>query len=600
MNADFIALAIILVAALWLFWTQKLRTDLTALLVTVLLIIPWPHPDGLWRGIMNPQEAFAGMGSPAVVMVTGMFIIGAAMVRAGSAELLGRKLFKACARNELLLQMAVLIVTTGASMFINDTTVIVVFLPVILAVCKEHGLSPSRYLLFAAYGSLLGGQWTLIGTRSNIVISDFLRQETGHSLGFFDLTPVAAVVFVVCLFFLMLFGRRWLPRPNQASDAEERLAREYLTEVMVTPGSRTVGKTLDRIEWARRNDLTVLEIIRGTERIPASGWLKLQAEDVLIMQGPVPTISKLLQSSDFTFKEELHLDNRTLRSVDLVTVEALIGPRSDYAGRTLEEMNFKQDFGFTVLGISRQGKPLEGGPLATPLEFGDSLLLLGHMSGLERLERNPNFILLGHESIHPVNKTKALITLGLLLFIVLTAVTGLLSPTVSIPLVAVLVILSRCIDLESAYDAIDWQAVFTTAGMIPYGLALEKTGAVEGLSEWAVHHLHGFGPVVLLGLILVLALILTHFIDNSATAVILAPLAYEMALDLHVNPQPFLVALAVCISASFSTPIAHESTILVMGPGRYQFKHYLKIGGGLALITWLVTLWITPYVWPFR
>jgi di/tricarboxylate transporter len=193
-----------------------------------------------------------------------------------------------------------------------------------------------------------------------------------------------------------------------------------------------------------------------------------------------------------------------------------------------------------------------------------------------------------------------MITLGLLLGVIVTAVTDALSPAVSIPLAAVLVILFKCIDLEGAYDAVDWQAVFTTAGMIPFGLAVEKTGAVQELSLWAVNTMQGYGPAVLLGLLLVLALFLTHFIDNSATAVILAPLGYQMALALRVDPYPFLVALAVCISASFSTPIAHESTILVMGPGRYKFKHYLKIGGAMAIITWLIATWLTPLVWPWR
>ncbi|HWQ91501.1 MAG TPA: SLC13 family permease [Clostridia bacterium] len=599
MNADHIALGVILTAALFLFWKQWLRTDLTALSVTVAIVIPWPHPDGSWRGILPYQEAFAGMASPAVVMVTAMFIFGAAMVRSGLAERIGLRLFKACVHNELLLQMAVLGTTTLVSMFINDTSVVIIFLPVIITLCKEHGLSPSRYLLWAAYGSLLGGQWTLIGTRSNLIVSEFLRADTGQGLGFFALAPLAALVFVVCAGFLALAGRRWLPTGAEDSPTEE-WAREYLTEAMVTPSSTSAGKTLDQIAWSRQSDLSVLEIIRGPEHLPPSSWLRLQAEDVLVIQGPVTTISKLLQSPDFVFKEELRLDNRTLRSVDLVTIEALIGPRSDYAGRTLEEMDFRQDYGFSVLGISRQGAAVQGRPLATTLEFGDSLLLLGHVTGAPRLHRNPNLILLGQRTVHPFNATKVSIMIILLLGVVGTAIAGVLNPAISIPLVAILAILLGCVDLEGAYDAIDWQAVFTTAGMIPFGLAAIETGAVETLAHWAVANLEGFGPTVLLALLLGLALLLTHFIDNSATAVVLTPLAMDMAQAMHVNPLPFVAALAVCISASFSTPIAHESTILVMGPGRYRFKHYLKIGGVMALLTWLLCTFLSPWIWPLR
>ena len=278
MNAEYLALGIILAVALYLFWTQKQRTDVTALLVMLALIIPWPHPDGRWRGILTYQEGFSGFGSAAVIMVTAMFVLGAAMVRTGAAERLGGKLFRACAGSEALLQVAILVVTTLFSMFMNDTTVVLVFLPIIMAICKERNLSPSRYLLCVAYGSLLGGQWTLVGTRSNIIISDYLRQHTGSGIGFFDFTPIAAIVFAAALAYFLLVGRRFLPEGGaRPSQPRRRLAREYLTEVLVTPQSATVGKSLAQLGWWKRSDLTVVALIRGNERIPASSWLKLLA-----------------------------------------------------------------------------------------------------------------------------------------------------------------------------------------------------------------------------------------------------------------------------------------------------------------------------------
>ena len=198
--------------ALFFFWTQKLRTDITALLVTLSLIIPWPHQDGHWRSILTYQEGFSGFGSVAVIMVTAMFVLGAAMVRTGAAERIGGRLFRVCARSEPLLQFAILGMSTLFSMFMNDTTVVLVFMPLIMAVCKERNLSPSRYLLCAAYGSLLGGQWTLVGTRSNIIISDFLLQRTGTGIGFFDFTPIAAVVFLGAAAYFLLHGRKLLPK----------------------------------------------------------------------------------------------------------------------------------------------------------------------------------------------------------------------------------------------------------------------------------------------------------------------------------------------------------------------------------------------------
>jgi di/tricarboxylate transporter len=595
---DYVALGGILCVALFLFWTQRLRTDVTALLVMLALIVPWPHPEG-WRGILSYQEGFSGFGSVAVIMVTAMFVLGAAMVRTGAAERIGGKLFRACAQSEALLQTAILVVSTLFSMFINDTTVVLVLLPIIMAVCKERNLSPSRYLLCAAYGSLLGGQWTLVGTRSNIIISDYLRQRTGTGIGFFDFTPVAAVVFVMAAVYFLLLGRRLLPQTGQAESPEETLAREYLTEVLVTPQSATVGKALDQLKWWKRNDLTVIEIIRGRERLPPAAWIKLQPGDVLILQGPVPSIGDLLKSPDFQLKEELKIDNQTLHSVDLVTAEALVAPNSDYIGATLERTDFNRDYGFTVMGISRHGKTIRERPMATPLEFGDSLLLLGHISRIDRLRRNPNLILLGQTHFPALGWRKGAVTMLLLLAVMGSAVAGVLSPAISIPLAAMLAVLLGCVRIKDAYEAINWQAVVTVAAMIPFGLALEKTGAAASLAHSTVQLLKGLGPWSVLGALLLVAVALTQLVENAAVAIILAPLAFQMAKETGVDPKPFLVGLGICVSSAFSTPVAHESTILVMGPGRYQFKHYLQIGGVMALLTWLLATAVTPIVWPF-
>jgi di/tricarboxylate transporter len=599
MNVEYGALAIILAAALFLFWTQKLRTDVTALIVMLALITPWPHPGGHWQSILTYQEGFSGFGSAAVVMVTAMFVLGAAIVRTGAAERLGSQLFRACAHNERLLQLAVLVVTTAVSMFVNDTTVVLIFMPIVLALCKERDLSPGRYLLLVAYGSLLGGQWTLVGTRSNIILSDYLRQRTQTGIGFFDFTPIAATVFAAAVASFFLLGRKFLPKAGQDESTEAALGREYLTEVLVTPQSATVGKSLDQLAWWSRTDLTVVELIRGQERIPASSWLKLQPGDILVMQGPVPTIGDLLKSSDFQLQEEVKMDDQTLRSVDLVTVEALLAPNSDYIGSTLEQVDFSRDYGFTVMGISRHGKTIRERPMATPLQYGDSLLLLGHVAGVDRLARNGHLFLVGHQRFPGLSKQKATITMLLMLGVVMAAVTGVLTPAIGIPLAAMLVLLLRYVKVTDAYQAVDWQAVVTVAGMIPFGLALEKTGAAAGLAHLTVTLLQQFGPLAVMAALLGFAVVLTQLIENAAVAIILAPVAFELAKETGASPKPFLVGLAICVSAAFCTPVAHESTILVMGPGRYQFKHYLQVGGLMAFLTWLIAWLVTPLIWPF-
>lgn len=595
--AEYVALALILIAALCLFWTQRLPYDITGVLVMISLMVPWPHPDGTWRGILEYQEAFSGFGSPAVIMIVSMFVFGGALVRTGAAEAVGARLFRAVAGSEWMLQLTILGASTLCSMFVNDTTVVLIFLPLVLTICRERTLAPSRYLLFVAYGSLLGGQWTLIGTRSNILISDFYRQQAGEGLGFFDFTVPAAAIFIAGALYLLLVGRRLLPARAGSTEVSGQ-GREYLTEVKVTEGSSAAGRTMEELPWQKRNDVEVVEVLRGDQRIPR--WFRLEAGDVLIIKGPPPIVRELLKTPDFQLKEELKIDPRSLESVDLVMVEALLAPGSLYEGKTLDEMDFSRVYPFSVMGISRHGTILRRRLGELPLLAGDYLLLLGNVSDVSPLKNNPNLIVLEEQSVPAIGGKKAVTTILLLLGIIGTAVTGVLDPPISIPLAALLTIFLGCISLRDAYCAVDWPTVVTLGGMIPFGLAMEKTGAASALARLLVHWFHGLSPLLLLGAILLLAVLFTQVIENAAAAIILAPLAYQVAAETGLDPKPFMVALAVCVSSAFCTPVAHESTLLVLGPGGYRFKHYLQLGSALAFLTWLLALLVTPLVWPFR
>ena len=586
-------LALVLAVAIYFFWTQRLRADLTAILVMLMLVLPWPRLGGEWRGLLEPHEAFSGFGSSAVIMITSMFVIGGALVKTGAVEVLGMRFFRKLAGREPVLQVAVLGATTLTSMFINDTTVVLVFLPLIIAVCREKNLPPSRYLMAAAYGSLLGGQWTLIATRSNLIISDYLQDKSGTGLGFFDFTPVAALIFITCTAYFVLIGRHFLPRTGTSMFAEN--APKFLTELVVVEESSACGQRIDEMEWASREDLEVLGILRGKKRIPRSQ--ALEAGDAIVVRGQTTAIGELVKSSDFRVLEESKIDEKTLQSIDLVTVEALISPTSRYAGHTIDGLDIHGVYAFTIMGVERRGFPMFRRPTAAPLQFGDRLLLLGKTSDLDQLRQNPNLNLLTRESFPAIGKRKAAVMGGLLIAIVLLAITKTLSPTISIPVAAFLTIVLGCSRINDAYESIDWQSVVTVAGMIPFGLAMEKTGTAEDLAKFMVESFSGFGPIAVLGALMLLAIVLTQLIENAAVAIILSPMAYQVATALEVNPKTFLVALAICVSGGFCTPFAHESTILVMQPGQYRFKHYLLTGGFMAVATWIIGTLVTPLIW---
>jgi di/tricarboxylate transporter len=600
-TAESIYLTVVLGLALVSFYLQRLRPDVTALLVMLSLIVPWrATPDGL-RGILEPTAAFHGFGSQALIMVAAMFVLSAAMVRTGAAQLLGGRILAAGARTELGFQLTVLLVVTLFSAFINDTTTVLVWMPLVMAICRERGYSPSRILLVLAFSSLLGGQWTLIGTRSNVILSDYLRARIGEGLGFFAFTPVAAAVWVACALWFAAVGRRLLPRGGRQETLESRYeVAEFLTETMAQPGSELVGRTLAELDLAGRNEVAVLQVIRGREFLPPSQWLRIQAGDVLVIQGRITAITELLARRGMQVREELRLDDKTLRSADLRMAEAILAPGSEFELRSLKDLDFHRRYGVSPLAISRAGRSLRDRPLAEPLRAGDSLLLVGHEAEIQRLRYNPNLMLLESRPLPTVGRGRAFVVLALMLAMVIASATGLLAPAVAIPAAAIAAVLTGCVGMRNAYEALDLPALVIVGAMIPCGEALASTGTAWWLAEVAAGSIAGSSPELLLAALLLATVLLTQLIENAAVAVILAPLAFELAQAAGARPEPFLLGVAICVSAAFMTPVAHESTILVMGPGRYRFADYLRFGVPFALLTWLVTAVVVPWWWPLR
>ncbi|MGH7657342.1 MAG: SLC13 family permease, partial [Gemmatimonadales bacterium] len=434
------------------------------------------------------------------------------------------RLLRAASGNEWLLQLTVLLMATVSSTIINDTTVVLIFLPLIMGICKEKGLSPSRYLLFAAYGSLLGGQWTLIGTRSNIIISDFLRLHNGDGIGFFAFSPVASAVFAVSAVFLMLVGRRFLPEAIPALSRD--VMKEFLTEVDVPAGSSAIDQRLEEVSPFADEGVAVAALIRKGRRLPL--YTRLRAGDVIIVRGTVDHIGTLIKSSDFRVVEESKLDEKALQSADLVTVEAVLPTNSTYVGRPLNQIPVRRTYGLTLVGLARHGRPVETRIMSTTLEAGDSILFLGGAEEIARLRENPGLIVLEDQPFTAIGRRKAWTIALLLAGVIGLAVSGLLTPTISIPVAAMLAILLGTISWRAAYESVDWPTLVTLGAMISFGTAMEQTGAAEGIADFAVRYFAGVTPVFLLAGLLLIAILLTQVIENAAVAIIMAPVAYQV------------------------------------------------------------------------
>ncbi|MFK7742728.1 MAG: SLC13 family permease [Planctomycetota bacterium] len=599
MTAEATFLFVVLFLALVSFYTQRLRPDVTALLVMLSLLLPWRTSESGLLAVLTPSQAFHGFGSPALLMVASMFVLSAAMVRTGAAQMMGGRLLNAGATTELRFQLTVLTLVTAFSAIVNDTTTVLVWMPPVMAICQKRGYSPSRILILLAFASLLGGKWTLIGTRSNVILSDYLLERSGEGLGFFAFAPLGAMVFLSCLLWFMLVGRRFLPQAPPSKSLESRYdVAEFLTETMAEPDSDIVGKTLGELDLPG-NDVTVLQVIRGKEFLPPNAWLKVLANDVLVIQGRITAITDALHQG-LSVKEELKVDDKTLRSADLRMVEAVLPPDSELLGRSLRDLDFHHRYGVSPLAISRGGRSLRERPLAVKLKSGDSLLLVGHEAELQRLRRNPHLMLLESLPLPTARRRQAFTVIGIMAAMVICSATGILPPAVAIPFAAMAAVLTGTVGMRTSYESIDLQALVIVGAMIPFGEALQVTGTAEWLAQSLATSFADSSPRILLGAILLLAVVLTQLIENAAVAVVLAPIAYALAQASGCDPSAFLLGVAICVSSAFVTPFAHESTILVMGPGRYRFRDYVVLGGPFAILTWLVTTWTLPWFVPLR
>jgi len=597
--AEHIFLAVVICAFVAAAASGRIRIDLAAILLLISLVLPWRRDaSGGLVGILDASVAFSGFGSMAVAMIVAMFVLSAAMERTGAAGLMGERLLRRGAASERGFTALVIAAVTLFSAVASDTTSVLVWMPLVLAVCRERGFSSSRILMPLAFADLLGGQWTLIGTRTNVVISDFLKTETGEGLGFLSFTPIAVANWVVVGSFLLWIGRRLLPAGGEdASLADRYDVQEYLTEVMVTPDAAMVGRTMGETRL-ERDGLRVLGVVREGELLPPSSWIVLRSGDVFVVQGRISHISALISDSDFEVKEEMRVQERTLRSVDLRMAEALVAPGSRLEGQSLEELDYQSRYGLSVLAVGRGPRSVQERPMAVRLRAGDSLLFVGHEEMIRRARRDPDLFLLESRSLPVVGRHAALRLLLLMGAMVLAAAFRLVDPALAVVLGAVGAVLIGCIGMRQALEAVDWRIVLVLGGILPFGLALERTGAAAALAENVVGALAGAGPLAVFGALLLLVVILTQLVENTAVAIVIAPVAYRMALQVGADPVPFLLGTALCASAGFASPLAHECTLLVMGPGAYRFRDYLVVGVPAALLTWLVTLATVPLLYP--
>ena len=598
MNLPIVAVLALTVAAGVLLISGRLRPDLVALLLLVVL--------GL-AGLVAPGDLFSGFSRTAVITVLSLFIISGALERTGATRVLGQRLGRLAGSNEARAVPVVMIAASVLSLFMNTIASTAVLLPAVIGITRNKRLPPSKLLIPLAFGSLLGGMATLF-TTANILVSAALVEQGLRPYSILEFLPIGLPLAAAGILYMTFFGRRLLPTlpfgGQSAPDQEGRsLPETYgldrtVREVYVTPGSPLAGCSVAVGGWGERLGLNVVGISRGgaVHLSPPPGETVLEG-DVVIFTGSLDAEDAsrygLLFTEDPGWRGQFVTSQMSL-------VEVVLAPRAALAGKTLREIHFRDKFDLTVLALWREGTIIRDALAEIPLRFGDALLVHGLQTRVELLRRDPDFLVLIENSAGPESPRHAWLAVGLTLAAVALAATNVLPIAEAAFGAATLMVLFNCLTMDDAYDAIEWRTIFLIAGMIPLGLAMGTTGAAAVVGQSLVNLVGGLGPLAAAGGIFVATTVLAQVMGGQATAVVLAPVAIAAARTIGADPRGLAMAVAMGCSTAFLTPFAHPSNLLVMGPAGYNVRHYARVGLPLTLVLFVVLLVVLALVWHIR
>ncbi len=598
---------IILIAVLVLFATERLPADIVALLVLVILVtvpVIERRPDGGFflagYGLLSIEQALAGFANPAVLTVVAMFILSHGLVRAGVAYRIANGLQRVGGRRTVWLTILIIIVVGLLSAVMNNVGAMAILLPAVLAIGAQSRIAPSRLLIPLAFGSMLGGNLTLIGTPPNLLVSQALA-DSGHApLQVFDYLPTGLAVLGTGVLYFAVVGRWLLPdRRSPVDPSAAQGLRRYLAELNVPEDSAFNGQTLAESGISERYGLQVVRIHSGAlvNRFPTRHDV-LQVGDTVVVNGEQDDVLRLVQTGQLELLEMADSDD-PLTSGEVSMLEAVVVPGASFLHQTVVQADFRTRFGVSVLGIWRRGYALHSRLTEVPLAQGDVLLLRGPPEQLAALAATEGVLPLGTVEPKDTGFRRTLTAAGIMAGVVLLAATGMLHVAIAGLLGVVAMVATGCVQPARLYHSVEWHSVVLIAGTLPLGTALAVTGTATFIADQLVAWTGAWGPLVVFAALYLVATLLTQVMSNAAATVLLAPVAITIAATLGVSPYPFVVALAIATSTAFMTPIGHQTSIIVYAPGGYRFGDYARAGTPLVLLLLTVSLIVVPLVWPF-
>jgi di/tricarboxylate transporter len=587
-------LVITLVAAALLI-SEKLRPDLVALLVLVVL--------GL-SGLVTPPETFAGFSGSAVMTILAVSIISEGLHATGVTYWMGQWMRRAAGQSEIRLILVTMLVSAGLSLLMNNIAAVGVLLPAVMTLARHTKTSPSRLMMPLAFGTLLGGMATLL-TTSNIIVSGALKDAGYLPFGLLDFLPVGIPVVVAGSIYMLVFGRRWLPqRPSGLEEMRvphlgANLAKMYDLEknicyILVLPGSFVASQSLQAGGWYQRFNLSVIGLIHmGSLRVAPGRDEVVYEGDIVVAQGnPDPELLRYFG---------LRLEKPTLpfKVVDesVILAEVVLSPHTKLVGSSLREIHFREKYGFNVLSIWREGEALKEGIPDLPLRFGDALLVQGPAMHLRMLREERDFIVLEEDPDPVLNPRRARAAIVITLVTLVIAATGWLPVAQVVFAGALLMLLTGCLGMEDAYRSIEWKAIFVIAGMWPLSSAIQSSGLADIIVEAITRIFDGISSLGLAGVLLILTMGITQLVGGQVASLILTPLALSAALASGADARGMGMAVALGCSLAFLTPYGHPVNVMVMGPGGYKMRDFLRIGGPLTVILIVIILIGLHFFW---
>ncbi len=583
-----IVFGILFFVFVFLVW-GRWRYDLVAFVALLVAIM---------TGVVPTHDAFSGFGHPATIIIAIVLIVSRGLWNSGAVELIANVVIDKS--RELASHIAIMSSLAAAlSAIMNNVAALAILMPLDLQAAAKSGRSPSLSLMPLSFASILGGMITMIGTPPNIVIAEFRNDALGDPYRMFDFAPVGLACAAVGVAYVALIGWRLLPveRTKSQSGIELIKLADYVAELKVTSGSTVIGQKVSALDAdADACDVEILGLVRKGRRMPGlARQIEIKAGDILVVEAEPEAIDEILGTMNL---EYMGTGIAALKDEHLTLSEVVVPESSSLVGRSTASIRLLYRFGVALVGISRQGKRFRDHVRQLEIKAGDVLLLLGPDERLHDVSGRLGFLPLKDRGQQPIQRDKAWLAVGIFAAAIAAASTGLVYLPVALGSVVAIYVLLKIVPIRSVYDSIEWPVIVLLGAMIPIGGALQATGGTSLIADGIISLSNGASPVVVLTLLIVVTMTLSDVMNNTATAVIAAPIAIEISTGLGVNPDPFLMGVAVAASCAFLTPIGHKNNTLIMGPGGYRFGDYWRMGLPLEILVILVAVPMILWVWP--